>query len=54
VSALLRPGTGSLWRFYDEALASVLPKQGNQYVAAGSIKFTPGFVMAPSASPSVM
>jgi type VI secretion system protein ImpL len=44
VSALLKPGTGSLWRFYDEALASALPKQGNQYVPAGSIKFTPGFV----------
>lgn len=46
VTAVLRPGTGSLWKFYDEALAASLPKQGNQFVAnpTGSVKLAPGFV----------
>lgn len=44
VSAVLHPGSGSLWRFYEDALASALPKQGNVFVPAGSVKFTPGFV----------
>ena len=46
MAALLRPGTGSLWKFYDDALAAVLPKQGNQFVPkpSGSVKLTPGFV----------
>jgi type VI secretion system protein ImpL len=46
VAAVLKPGTGSLWRFYEDALAAALPKQGDQYVpaATGSVKLTPGFV----------
>jgi len=46
VAALLRPSTGSLWKFYNDALASSLPKQGNQYVPKpdGSVKLNPAFV----------
>jgi type VI secretion system protein ImpL len=46
VTALIRPNTGSLWKFYNDALAAALPKQGNQYVpkADGSVKFSPSFV----------
>src|SRR5262249_22442204 len=46
VTALIRPNTGSLWKFYNDALAAALPKQGNQYVpkAEGSVKLSPGFV----------
>jgi type VI secretion system protein ImpL len=43
---VLKPGTGSLWRFYEDALASALPKQGTQYVPSpsGNVKLAPGFV----------
>ena len=46
VTAVLKPGTGSLWHFYDEVLASSVPRQGNQFVPnpAGSVKLAPGFV----------
>ena len=46
VAAVLKPGTGSLWKFYDDALAPSLPKQGNQFVPtpAGAVKLAPGFV----------
>src|SRR5262249_19012691 len=46
VTALIRPGSGSLWKFYNDALAASLPKQGNQYVAKadGPVKLAPGFV----------
>ncbi|HEX3868595.1 MAG TPA: type VI secretion IcmF C-terminal domain-containing protein, partial [Gemmatimonadaceae bacterium] len=46
VAAVLKPGTGTLWKFYDDALQSALPKQGNQFVPAssGSVKLAPGFV----------
>ena len=46
VAAVLRPGTGSLWKFYDDALAAVLPKQGTQFTPnpSGGVKLTPGFV----------
>ncbi len=46
VAAVLRPGTGTLWRFYDDALQAALPKQGNQFVPApaAAVKLTPGFV----------
>jgi type VI secretion system protein ImpL len=46
VTAMLRPGTGSLWKFYDDALAAVLPKQGNQFApnASAGVKLAPGFV----------
>ncbi len=47
VTALIRPNTGSLWKFYNDALAGAIPKQGTQYVAKpdGNIKFSPSFVM---------
>ena len=32
VNALLAPGTGSLWQFYDERLVPLLPRVGAQYV----------------------
>jgi type VI secretion system protein ImpL len=32
VAAIVRPGSGSLWKLYNDALASLVPKQGNQYV----------------------
>ncbi len=46
VAALLRPGSGSLWRFYNDALAAVLPRQGNQFVPnpGGSVRLGSGFV----------
>ena len=45
VTAMFKPGTGTLWRFYGEALANALPRQGNQFVpAGGSVKLSPGFV----------
>ena len=46
VAALIRPNSGNLWKFYNEALAAALPKQGNQYVpkAEGNVKLAPGFV----------
>jgi len=47
VTALIRPNTGSLWKFYNDALAGAIPKQGTQYVAKpdGNIKVSPSFVM---------
>src|SRR5207344_715596 len=46
VAAVLKPGSGSLWRFYDEALAAMLPRQGNVFTPnpAGTVKFSSGFV----------
>jgi type VI secretion system protein ImpL len=46
VAAVLKPNTGSLWRFYSDALANSLPKQGTQYVPSptSTVKFAPGFV----------
>jgi type VI secretion system protein ImpL len=46
VTALLKPGTGSLWKFYDEVLAATVPRQGNQFVPnpSGTVKLAPGFV----------
>jgi type VI secretion system protein ImpL len=46
VAGLLRPGSGRLWRFYDDALQAVLPRQGSQYVPAGggNVRFSPGFL----------
>ena len=45
VSALLRPGSGSLWTMYNDALQNVLPRQGTQYVpAGGNVRLSPGFV----------
>jgi hypothetical protein len=47
VTALIRPNTGSLWKFYNDALAGIVPKQGTQYVAKpdASTKIAPSFVM---------
>src|SRR5262249_47617862 len=46
VAALLKPGSGSLWRFYDDALSAAVQKQGTQYVAnpGSSVKVSPGFL----------
>ncbi|MGH7617087.1 MAG: ImcF-related family protein, partial [Gemmatimonadaceae bacterium] len=46
VAALIRPNSGSLWKFYNDALAAAVPKQGNQYVPKpdGSVKLSAGFI----------
>lgn len=45
VAQLLRPGTGALWTFYNEALQPMLQKQGASYVpTGGTTRLTPGFV----------
>ncbi len=46
VNALLAPGTGSLWQFYDERLQPLLPLENGTYVsrAANGVTLTPQFV----------
>lgn len=46
VNAMFKPGEGSLWRFYDQNLQRLMPKQGAAYVAApgGNPTLLPGFV----------
>jgi type VI secretion system protein ImpL len=46
VNALFKKPDGALWKFYDENLQKLLPKQGSQYVAAtvGNVTLTPQFV----------
>jgi type VI secretion system protein ImpL len=45
VAQLLRPGTGALWAFYNEALQPLLQKQGATYVPqGGGTRLTTGFV----------
>lgn len=45
VTSMLRPGTGTLWAFYNDALQTALPKQGTQYVpASGTVRLSSGFV----------
>lgn len=46
VNGLFKKPDGALWKFYDENLAKLLPKQGSQYVAvtAGGVTLTQGFV----------
>jgi len=45
VSAMFKPVTGTLWKFYNDNLKAVLPKTGNQYVpAGGNVKISTGFV----------
>jgi type VI secretion system protein ImpL len=45
VGQLLRPGTGSLWTFYNEALQPLLQKQGTSYVPqGGTTRLTSGFI----------
>ncbi|HEY9226394.1 MAG TPA: ImcF-related family protein, partial [Gemmatimonadaceae bacterium] len=38
VTTLIKPGSGTLWRFYNEALATAVERQGNQFVAAAASK----------------
>jgi type VI secretion system protein ImpL len=45
IAGLLRPGTGSLWAFYNEVLQPLLQKQGTTYVGqGGGTRLTPGFI----------
>ncbi len=46
VAEVLKPGTGSLWRFYDNSLASAMQRQGNQFTPTpgGSVRMNAGFV----------
>ncbi|MFN3322439.1 MAG: ImcF-related family protein [Bryobacteraceae bacterium] len=46
VNALLRPGDGALWTFYQESLSKSLQKQGAEYVAnpGGGLNLNPAFV----------
>ncbi|MDE3164176.1 MAG: hypothetical protein KGN36_00065 [Acidobacteriota bacterium] len=46
VNGIFHRPDGALWKFYDENLQKLLPRQGNQYVAAtaGGVTLTPGFV----------
>ncbi|MDQ3948931.1 MAG: hypothetical protein M3282_01160 [Gemmatimonadota bacterium] len=45
IGQLLRPGTGALWTFYNEALQPLLQKQGASYVPqGGSTRLTLGFI----------
>jgi type VI secretion system protein ImpL len=45
VAALLQPGSGSLWQFYDASLKTVLVQQGTTYapVAGAPMKLNPAF-----------
>jgi type VI secretion system protein ImpL len=46
VNGIFHRPDGALWKFYDENLQKLLPKQGSQYVAVtvGGVTLTPGFV----------
>jgi type VI secretion system protein ImpL len=46
VAALIQPGTGALWQFYDQKLKPVLVQQGSTYVPAqgATVKVTPAFL----------
>lgn len=46
VNGIFHKPDGAFWKFYDENLQKLLPKQGSQYVAAtvGGVTLTPGFV----------
>lgn len=46
VAALLQPGSGALWQFYDASLKTVLAQQGTNYapVAGAPMKLNPAFV----------
>ena len=46
VTAFFRPGSGELWRFYDEALSRVVERQGGRLVAkpGGTVSVAPGIV----------
>ncbi len=46
INMIFKPGEGSLWKFYDQKLQKLLPKQGSQYVAVqgGAVTLQTGFV----------
>jgi type VI secretion system protein ImpL len=46
VNGIFHKPDGALWKFYDENLQKLLPKQGSQYVAAtvDGVTLTPSFV----------
>ena len=45
VSAFLRPGTGTLWTFYDQTLQRAVQRQGNQFTpVAGSVTVAPELI----------
>jgi type VI secretion system protein ImpL len=46
VTAVFHPLTGSLWKFYNDALQNVLVKQGNDYVPkpGGTLNVSPAFL----------
>ena len=46
VNSIFAKPDGAIWKFYNESLAKILPKQGDRYVAASSpgITLTPSFV----------
>jgi type VI secretion system protein ImpL len=44
VSALLKPGEGALWQFYQASLQKGLVKVGSEYRPNGELPLTPGFV----------
>jgi type VI secretion system protein ImpL len=46
VNGIFHKPDGALWKFYDESLQKLLPKQGSAYVAqtVGGVTLTPGFV----------
>jgi type VI secretion system protein ImpL len=46
VGALLRPGDGALWQFYESDLKPLLTRQGNEFVPnpAAPMKLNPAFV----------
>jgi type VI secretion system protein ImpL len=46
VAALLRPGDGALWQFYESDLKALLTRQGNEFVAnaAAPMKLNPAFI----------
>ncbi len=46
VADVLRPGTGKLWKFYDNSLASSVQRQGTQFTPTpgGSVHVSQGFI----------
>jgi type VI secretion system protein ImpL len=46
VADVLRPGTGKLWQFYDNSLASSVQRQGTQFTPTpgGSVRVSQGFI----------
>ncbi len=46
LNGVFRPGSGSLWVFYDNHLRAIVTRQGPEYVASGSgtVRVTPDFL----------